>query len=61
MFNQLWSHRPLYTCMYWTATGWTLIHAQISAYTCMDGCLLTRVDRCLCMHGQVLVHEWTGA
>ena len=83
MFNQLWSHGPLYACMCWTAGGWALIHALMCAYTCMDGCLLAHVDRCLymrgrvlihawmsaytcvdgclCMHGRVLVHEWTGA
>ena len=37
-----------------------LIHAQMGAYACMDRCLVTRVDGCLCMHGRVFVHEYTG-
>ena len=47
--------------MCWAATGQVLIHAQMGAYTCTDGCLYVHGWVLINSHGWVLIHAWTGA
>ena len=56
MFNQLWSHGPLYAYNYYV-----LGSLRTDTYTCTDGCLFVHEWVLINSGGWVLKHAWMGA